>query len=322
MFGPAPLRQTLVARRGMCSDDTEHTVMVAQAYLFSDGDVNRFARDFARRMRWWLLRIPAGVGLATLRACLKLWVGFPPHRSGVHSAGNGPAMRSALLGVVANSEDDLCKLVDASSRITHTDERALQGAQIIAHAARWARKGRDEADDVQALRTRLLAIAEDEQLHGNMAAVFDGIAEGNAPAEIADTLGLTAGVSGFINHTVPMSVGCWLTYRGSGPDAFRRVVESAVELGGDSDTVAAIAGALAGAELGPEAIPSDWIDGLCEWPMTVGWMTRLSKAMAEMGSGKGYTKPPRLNGFALLLRNIVFAGIVLTHGFRRLLPPY
>ncbi|TVS08433.1 MAG: hypothetical protein EA424_28605 [Planctomycetaceae bacterium] len=44
------------------------------------------------------LGLPAGVGMATARACLKLWLGFPPKRSGVDSAGNGPAMGKAVLG--------------------------------------------------------------------------------------------------------------------------------------------------------------------------------------------------------------------------------
>jgi len=82
----------------MISDDTEHTLMVAQSLLKHPDDAAAFARSLAWRLRWWFLGLPAGVGLATARACLKLWLGFPPQRSGVHSAGNGPAMRSALLG--------------------------------------------------------------------------------------------------------------------------------------------------------------------------------------------------------------------------------
>jgi hypothetical protein len=50
------------------------------------------------RLRGWLLSLPAGIGFATLRAILKLWLGFPLNRSGVYSAGNGPAMRVAVIG--------------------------------------------------------------------------------------------------------------------------------------------------------------------------------------------------------------------------------
>src|SRR3954471_18836892 len=82
--------------RGMASDDTEHACLTAQALITSAGDAERFAGDLARRLRWWFLGLPAGIGRATARACLKLWLGYPPGRSGVFSAGNGPAMRSPI----------------------------------------------------------------------------------------------------------------------------------------------------------------------------------------------------------------------------------
>ncbi|MEE8624523.1 MAG: ADP-ribosylglycohydrolase family protein, partial [Acidiferrobacterales bacterium] len=71
--------------KGMVSDDTEHACMVAQALIVSGGDVETFAKSLAWRFRFWLLGLPAGIGFATLRAVLKLWLGFPSHRSGVFS---------------------------------------------------------------------------------------------------------------------------------------------------------------------------------------------------------------------------------------------
>ena len=91
-----PLRQRFFFGRGMVSDDTDHTVFVAQALLRSQGDVDEFRRVLAWRLRLWLLSLPAGIGWGTLRGILKLWLGL--RCSGVHSAGNGPAMRSALIG--------------------------------------------------------------------------------------------------------------------------------------------------------------------------------------------------------------------------------
>jgi hypothetical protein len=70
-------------------------------------------------MRWWLVGLPAGIGSATLRATLKLWLGFSPSRSGVFSAGNGPAMRSPVLGTAIDDIETLRKFVRASTRITH-----------------------------------------------------------------------------------------------------------------------------------------------------------------------------------------------------------
>ena len=68
---PGPWRHRLLCGRGMISDDTEHTLMVAQSLLKCPDDATAFGRSLAWRLRWWLLGLPAGVGLATARACLK-----------------------------------------------------------------------------------------------------------------------------------------------------------------------------------------------------------------------------------------------------------
>src|SRR5260370_19769918 len=105
----------------MPSDDTEHTCLVGQALLRAPRDPDAFARSLAWRLRFWLLGLPAGTGRATLRAIIKLWLGFPPSRSGVWSAGNGPAMRAAIVGVCLGHDiDRLPGVIRASTRMTHT----------------------------------------------------------------------------------------------------------------------------------------------------------------------------------------------------------
>src|SRR6516162_1299842 len=83
LFGGPPFRHQLLLGRGMISDDTEHTCLVGQALLRAPDDAERFGRALAWGLRLWLLGLPAGVGLATLRATVRLWLGFPPSRSGV-----------------------------------------------------------------------------------------------------------------------------------------------------------------------------------------------------------------------------------------------
>src|SRR5947209_8063775 len=131
LFGPPPLCHQFLFGRGMVSDDTEHTCMVGQALLSAADDADRFAQSLAWRLRLWLLGLPAGTGRATLRAVGKLWLGCSPARSGVWSAGNGPAMRAALLGVcLGHAPERLRCYVRASTRLTHTDPRAERGALL------------------------------------------------------------------------------------------------------------------------------------------------------------------------------------------------
>ncbi len=108
----------LLFGKGLCSDDTEHACMLAQSIIVSGGDEAIFARDFARRLRWWLVGLPAGIGLATLRAILKLWLFVPGRWRGVYSAGNAPAMRSALIGVCfADDEGRLSRVNRLAARL-------------------------------------------------------------------------------------------------------------------------------------------------------------------------------------------------------------
>src|SRR5262245_58283967 len=132
--------------RGMFSDDTEHACLTAQALLVSGGDLVKFRRDLAKRLRWWAAGLPAGTGRATARACAKLWLGWSPERSGVWSAGNGPAMRAPILGVCLGSDRERLKeFVRASTRMTHTDPKAECGALAVAWAAHRAADSRGTA---------------------------------------------------------------------------------------------------------------------------------------------------------------------------------
>ena len=108
-------RHRLIFGRGMISDDTEHTIFVAQGLLRHPDSPERFARCLGWSLRGWLLSLPAGIGFATLRAILKLWLGFPPNHSGVYSAGNGGSRSSARSSpMIRNNERPISLLRPAS----------------------------------------------------------------------------------------------------------------------------------------------------------------------------------------------------------------
>lgn len=120
------------------------------------------------------------------------------------------------------------------------------------------------------------------------------------------------GISGYVYQTVPVAIAAWWIEYGD----FQRTVESAIRLGGDTDTVAAIAGGLAGASLGSEGIPEDWVDGIKDWPHGAPRIRQLSNALVS-----GESKPIPFH-WGLALRGLLFTGVVLGHGIRRLFPPY
>ena len=97
-FNSGRWRHRFLLRHGFVSDDTDHTLLVARALMAEPHSATRYEKFFARRLRWWLAGLPVGVGRATYLSILRLYFGYRPERSGINSAGNGPAMRSALVG--------------------------------------------------------------------------------------------------------------------------------------------------------------------------------------------------------------------------------
>ena len=307
--------------RGMTSDDTEHTCLVAQALIVSGGEVEAFARNLAWRLRFWLLGLPVAIGFATLRAILKLWLGFPPDRSGVRSAGNAPAMRSAVIGICyGHDRQKLYELVGVSTRITHTDPKAEWGALAVALAAHLA-SSRSEPhtsplEYCQALETLLGREAQEFLALVRKAAESAETRE--STESFAAQLGLSQGVSVDVYHTVPVALQSWLKHQ----QDYRAAVLEVVRCGGDTDTLAAIVGGIIGARVGKSGIPQEWLAGLWEWPRTVKWLEELGRTLARVSSeGKGQRAVP-LPVYGLLLRNLFFFVVVLVHGFRRVLPPY
>lgn len=310
-FHVFPLKHRLIAGRGLASDDTEHTCMVMASFIESRGDIAAFQTRLARRLRWWLLGGPAGVGLATLRSCLKLWLGFRPPRSAIMSAGNGPAMRSAILGVMLTDLDDVAAHARASAEITHADPRAIDAAIIVALAAYVAR--REPKPIIETLQ-KIASTHLDPK--SEISAVLDTVETSLLAEESTGDFAqrhFGDGVSGFVMQTLPVCIHAWLSY----PDDFEAAIASVVACGGDTDTTAAIVGALVGTRVGVGGIPDDWVDRYADWPRSMDYLEQL----AQVASSE-CDRAPRLNPLAILLRNGLFVVIVLAHGFRRLVPPY
>lgn len=317
LYGP-PTRYRFFFGRGMVSDDTEHTCMVGQAICRHPTDAKGFARDFGRRLRWWLLCLPAGIGKATLKAGMKLWLGFSAEKSGVFSAGNGPAMRSAVLGATI---DDLAMLKDfvrASTRVTHTDPKAFEGAFTVALAA-WCAKRR--IDTIPGFFQQFHAATDEftsEEFRSLMSRVEASLLADESTADFARQIGCERGVSGYTYHTVPAAIHGWLRH----PRDYRRAVHDMIFCGGDADTTAAIVGSIVGSGVGRAGIPPEWLDTLCEWPKTVRWMERLGGAVEEASRTVRPVRPPRVFPLTGWLRYLFFLTVVLVHAMRRLLPPY
>ncbi|QIF00228.1 ADP-ribosylglycohydrolase family protein [Roseimicrobium sp. ORNL1] len=309
---PGALQHRFLFGRGMVSDDTEHVFFTAQSLLEAGNDVAVFRRALARRLRWWLLALPAGVGLATARSIVKLWLGWNPAKSGVWSAGNGPAMRSAVIGArFAEDETKIRAFVEASTCMTHRDPKANTGALAVALGAAAVIRGAASDD---ALIHTWQTLSSDEEWQRAMALLRAELARGSSVVAFSEVLSgkRKREVSGYIYRTVPVALYAWLRHRGD----FRATLQEVIACGGDTDTVATIAGALAGSECGEKGIPAEWISGICEWPRS----TRVLREIASRAADQNCRTPVSYVVAGVIPRNVFFLGVVLTHGFRRLIP--
>lgn len=304
--------QRLLFGRGMISDDTEHTLMVAECLARCRGEVVEFRRLLAWQLRWWFVALPPGIGLATARACVKLWLGFSPRRSGVWSAGNGPAMRSAVVGAVWWKQPALVEqFVRASTELTHTDPRAFTGALAIARCASWACSPEEARTSVGELMEVLAGCGSDEEWKGVVRKLRQAIESDTTVDGFTTLLGCERGVSGYIYQTVPVAIHAWLRHR---PD-FAAGIKSICDCGGDTDTVAAIGGALLGLEAGKAGIPDAWSRRLWWCPSSARRVVEIAGALQEAG------RPARAFAWpALLAKNLVMFVAVVGHAIRRLVP--
>lgn len=323
----------------MVSDDTEHLCLVGQALLRSGGEPVAFQRALAWQLRFWLLGLPAGIGLATLKGILKLCLGVSPERSGVFSAGNGPAMRATLLGVLFGAQPEKLKVLNRiSTRLTHSDPKAEWGALAIALAAHQASHfAADSAADGGTISSPRLFLnqfrallptplpPEAQALLTFLEQAADSAAAATEPAQqlaafqqFLQELGCAQGITGYMYHTVPAVLFVWFLQ----PKDVLTGLQMLIRAGGDTDTTAALLGGILGAQVGPQGLPVDLLKNLWEWPRNTAWMAEMGQKLQPLAVRESPLPPLKLAVWQLPLRNFIFLQGVLFHGFRRLFPPY
>jgi ADP-ribosyl-[dinitrogen reductase] hydrolase len=303
---------------GMVSDDTEHTLLVAQSLLAQPSDPESFQRSLAWKLRWWFAALPAGMGMATARACMKLWLGFPRRKSAVRSAGSGPAMRCAILGAFFAADTERRRdFVSLSSTLTHRSWQAEAAAQAVSECVALAVRNQGQPK-VREVLELLRPLSGEQEWQDLLSRIEAGLSGRLSVAEFAAGLGLERGVTGYSLHVVPVAIYAWLRH----PDDFRGTLIAALDCGGDTDTVGAVVGALAGVVVGSRGIPDPWVDSIHEWPRSVAFIRTLANRLSLQSNSTEVLGPVRYFWPGIFPRNLLFLCVVLLHGFRRLFPPY
>jgi ADP-ribosylglycohydrolase len=246
---------------GSVTDDTEQALILARLAVDGGGRVDEHA--FADALISWEQDMIARgsldlLGPSTRSALAKLQAGEPVEETGRYGTTNGAAMRIAPVGIAHAPGPDLLEAVVQASRVTHNTGLGISGAAAIAAAVS---AGVDGADIDQALDVATSAAA-DGAVRGNWIAggsiaqrfsVFRGPVRGMPRKDTEDFLYDVVGTSVQSQESVVAAL--LLVERGS-TDPFDALC-AAASLGGDTDTVAAMAGAVLGAVHGAEAFPAE-----------------------------------------------------------------
>jgi len=255
---------------GQVTDDTQ----LMRELLLSIAEAGTFdPARFAERLRTFVgAGDLIGGGKAPLAATMALSLGVPWRQAGIARpyAGNGAAMRVGPLGLLYGHDPALLtRVVTDQSQVTHRDPRAAAGALAIALAA-----ARASARQPIVIEEFLGGIAEIvATVDGGVADAVRGV--GNwAPLPMAQALEYLRdepigpdcawpgddGVSPFVTGSVCWSLYAFLHH----PESWWDAVCLAMRVGGDTDTLAAMTGAIAGARHGGGALPASLVARLTD----------------------------------------------------------
>lgn len=271
-FHPAPPGHEIVDgfTAGQVTDDTQQAYMLGATIRDAGGEVR--AEDVARELVAWADRVGASdgnfLGPSSARAIDLLRSGADPRTTGAGGDTNGAAMRIAPIGIVRRP-DDLEALVDAvveATVMSHDTGVAVSGASLVAGvvSAGVEGAGLNEAIEVglraadlgrhRGHQTVAAAVAARARLAAELAA--RPTSDEQFLAELYDLVGAWVTTT----ESVPAALG--LVVRTAADPA--RATELAANLGGDTDTIGAMAGAMCGALSGIDAVPAAMLATLRE----------------------------------------------------------
>lgn len=226
---------------GQYSDDTQMSLMVAESLIENKG----FNPDdlAARYVHWITSGIARGFGRTTFAALQKIASGTHWSESGVvGSFGNGTAMRAAPFGIFfRNDLQSLKEIVKIDNKMTHDSAEAEAGALAIAIAS-FMLINSDSEDMV----TRIAEHLPESKVKSLLASMESMLRIPVSSSQVLQTLGTKADV----RETVPSALYCFSKFG----DANSAIL-TAIRAGGDTDTTAAIVGALFGATDNLDSIP-------------------------------------------------------------------
>jgi ADP-ribosylglycohydrolase len=276
-YGPSGI-QDLEGNPALHSDDTQTSLAVARSLIEAGQDgVENWMEVLVQQLLAWL-RSPENdraPGNTTIKGCQRLESGVSWTESGLlESKSCGAIMRVAPIGLYYHSDPSELRLAAwASSLATHAHPTALVCAEVTAFCVSWALAGiapSQYGDRISVLQSESVQAWEPvlgrsweragfaspkeylDQGWKELLSEFEKIplAMAKDSCDICDILGGGWGA----DEALACALACVLRF----PADYAAAIKRGANTGGDSDSIASIAGAISGAYLGYKAVPKDW----------------------------------------------------------------
>lgn len=246
---------------GTWSDDSSLTFCTAES-LCTGYDIENMGQTFVKWMQegyWGAHHKVFDIGGSTRYSLARVVKGESARFSGnffEEDNGNGSLMRILPLVFYLKNEKDIeviYKKVKEVSSITHAHFRSGFACFIYVVYCLELLKGSDKTEAYTKMQDILVEFLKDKKYSPLELQLFDRILKNN----IAEYPENVIQSSGYVLHSLEASLWCFLN-----GDSYEKTVLKAVNLGGDTDTTAAITGGLAGIYYGIDNIPQKWILGV------------------------------------------------------------
>nr|WP_314545208.1 ADP-ribosylglycohydrolase family protein [uncultured Empedobacter sp.] len=245
---------------GTFSDDSSMMFCLAES-LCNGYNVNDIAEKFQMWMHegyWTADGEVFDVGISTRKAINRLRVVKNPTEAGSTAEsdnGNGSLMRILPLAIFTKdlSIDERCEIVKEVSSITHAHNRSVLACIYYIEFALNVLDSENLEEAYLNTNFWLKLFLEENEIYKNEFQYFERILSGKLIDLKEDEIKST----GYVMDSLEASIWCLLH-----TDSYKNCVLKAVNLGHDTDTIACIAGGIAGIYYDVETIPTNWIEQL------------------------------------------------------------
>ncbi len=263
---------------GKYTDDTQMMKGLLESLINNNGlDCGDLAQTFVNNFD-----MNRGYGIGTIKVLAKIRQGINRNNAakssfgGQGSLGNGAAMRVSPIGLLYHSNlDKIAEYAKKSAMITHTHELGIEGAILQALSVGIMVPQTSLKIDINHFFSKLTPFTYVSSLKSKLAIIESYLVSPPSNIDIVTNLGnkITA------LESVPTAIYIFLANYKSG---FKTIIRNAILLGGDTDTIACMAGAIAGAYFGVDNIPENLIQSIEEKDTFISLSKRLFSLSQEI----------------------------------------